>query len=84
MTAITLTTSQAKVLRAFKDHGELTDFELGYAYRLSFGCLDQSWSGLRTRRAELVKKGYLTRVARRKESGQKRASGVYGIPKARP
>jgi tRNA A37 threonylcarbamoyltransferase TsaD len=59
---VELSEAQGKVLAAFDSQGDLTDFKLGYAYRLTHGSLDQSWSGLRTRRSELVKMGVLTSV----------------------
>jgi hypothetical protein len=53
----TLNDNQRKVLATLRDQGPLTDFELGYAYRLQHGKMDQSWSGLRTRRRELEDMG---------------------------
>lgn len=58
-TCIALSPAQARVYVTFASNGALTDFSLGYAYRLTHGTLDQTWSGLRTRRAELVAKGVL-------------------------
>lgn len=55
VTTRTLTVNQQKVLDVFEGYRytALTDYKLGYAYRLVHGKLDQSWSGLRTRRSEL-------------------------------
>ena len=73
-----LSDSQLRVYETFATHGPLTDYELGYAYRLTHGDLDQSWSGLRTRRKELVDLGVLYLQARRKnENG--RTVGVYAL-----
>lgn len=74
---VKLSESQGKVLAAFDSQGDLTDFQLGYAYRLVHGDLDQSWSGLRTRRNELVKKGVLSVVGY--DRSGKRPISIWGI-----
>ena len=72
------TWAQNRVRQVFHEHGPLTDFELGYAYRLTHGDLDLSWSGLRTRRSELCTWAHLRRVGvKRNDSGRK--VGIYAL-----
>jgi hypothetical protein len=75
---VKLNEAQGKVLAAFDAQGDLTDFQLGYAYRLTHGDLDQSWSGLRTRRNELFKLGILSVVGYAR-SERNRPINVWGI-----
>lgn len=56
--------SQSEVLRVFDAYGEMTDEQLLDSYS-STSSHEQSPSGLRTRRSELVKMGYL------KDSGER-------------
>jgi hypothetical protein len=72
-----ITEAQARVLLTFVEHGDMTDFQLGYAYRLLHGELDQSWSGLRTRRSELVDLGILRFVGEVRNERNRRVS-VWG------
>jgi hypothetical protein len=72
-----LTEAQARVLTTFVEHGDMTDFQLGYAYRLLHGELDQSWSGLRTRRSELVDMGALLPVSEIRNERNRRVT-VWG------
>lgn len=73
-----LTPAQARVLVTFEEHGAMDDFTLGYAYRLTHGKMDQAWSGLRTRRAELTAMGVLE-VVRVFRNERNRDVGVYGV-----
>jgi hypothetical protein len=73
-----LTESQARVLLAFDAHGDMTDYQLGYAYRLTHGDLDQSWSGLRTRRCELVDAGVLEAKGEIRNENNRKVT-VWGI-----
>jgi hypothetical protein len=74
-----LTDAQLRVYEVFLKHPQgLTDYELGYAYRLTHGDLDQSWSGLRTRRKELVDAKVLRRTSE-KVNENKRKVGVYAL-----
>lgn len=76
--ATALSTAQQRVYETFAEHGPLTDYALGYAYRLTHGDLDQMWSGLRTRRSELVTLGVLKKV-REERNDRGRFVGVYAI-----
>jgi hypothetical protein len=73
-----LTDSQARVLLAFDTHGDMTDYQLGYAYRLTHGELDQSWSGLRTRRSELVTMGAIAPMGEVRNENNRKVT-VWGI-----
>lgn len=73
-----LTDSQARVLLTFDTHGDMTDYQLGYAYRLTHGELDQSWSGLRTRRSELVTMGVLVPLSEIRNENNRKVT-VWGI-----
>ena len=73
-----LTPSQARIMATFDEHCDMTDYQLGYAYRLTNGILDQSWSGLRTRRSELVDMGAIVQKGVAKnENG--RTVKVWGL-----
>jgi hypothetical protein len=59
-----LTSAQQAVYRFLKQHGPMTDAELTALYPTDAAAVIaavQTESGLRTRRAELVKKGYVVR-----------------------
>jgi hypothetical protein len=73
-----LSTSQRKVYETLRDHGPLTDMELGYAYRLQHKTLDQAWSGLRTRRRELEDAGLVVQVGEIRNE-RNRAVALFGV-----
>jgi hypothetical protein len=73
-----LSDSQKHVLNTFIEHGDMTDFQLGYAYRLTNGDLDQTWSGLRTRRSELVDLGVLKLTGEIRNERNRRVS-LWGV-----
>ena len=75
-----LTTGQSAVLKAFADFGPMTDVALA-TYVHHVADVDMSSSGIRTRRAELVRKGYLVATGvKTAKSG--RAQAIHGLTKA--
>jgi hypothetical protein len=68
-----LTTNQSVVLRALKDYGAADDVTLS-VYVHQMGMSDMSSSGVRSRRAELVRKGLVEIVGVRKMRSGKSAA----------
>jgi len=64
---------QMEVLKAFVEHGAATDLEM--ARKLHYGDANR----LRPRRNELVAKGYLEEVGKRKCSVSKRLAYVWSV-----
>lgn len=74
-----LTPNQIVVLTSLRDFGKADDVTLSvYVHQL--GAIDMSSSGVRTRRSELTRKGFVEVVGTRKmRSG--RSAAVYAISK---
>lgn len=75
--------SQGAVLAAFERYGPMTDETLVYIYTRigsAFFWPEQSPSGLRSRRAELVRLGLLEYTQQKEELDSGRLAKIWGIP----
>jgi hypothetical protein len=77
---VNMTKNREAVLATFEQCGELTDFELVSAYGHDDGSMpDQSESGLRTRRAELVRMGKLRDSGKTRDNANGRRCVVWAL-----
>lgn len=74
---VTLTKGQAAVYKVMEEYGPIADHAL-VPLAQHMASVHQSSSGIRSRRAELTRKGLLMKVATTK-TGTGRSAGVYGV-----